>query len=310
MDQEKYMDKIYEIIIIGAGPAGITAGVYAARKKMDLLVLSGDIGGQISWTNDIENYTGYLFITGIDMISKFQEHIKKYNIEIKENETVVDVIKQDDLILIKTKERTYKAKTVIIASGKRPRQLNVTGEKTYKNKGVAYCATCEGPLFSGKDVIVVGGGNSALEAVIQLSKIAGNVYVINNMAEFTGDKILSEAVEKADNVKVYNDSQVLEIKGDKFVSSVECSQSGKNFELKVQGFFVEIGLDPNSEFINDIRKNERNEIIINSLAETSIIGIFAAGDVTNIVDKQIVIAAGEGAKAALGAFRYLVKQGG
>jgi alkyl hydroperoxide reductase subunit F len=152
---------MYDLIIIGAGPAGITASVYAARKRMNLVVITGDIGGQAAWSGDIENYTGYQFITGPELAAKFEEHMRKFDIALKENEAVTELEKIGDKILVKTDKASYEAKTAIIASGKRSKELNVPGEKEFKNKGLTYCATCDAPLFSGKDVAVIGGGNSA-----------------------------------------------------------------------------------------------------------------------------------------------------
>src|SRR3989338_3163504 len=155
---------MYDLIIIGAGPAGITASVYAARKRLKFLVITKDIGGQTAWSGDIENYTGYQFITGPDLTAKFEEHMKQYRVELKENEEVLGIEKIGTLIRVKTSKKEYEAKTVIIASGKRSRELGVPGEKEFKNRGLTYCATCDAPLFSGKDVAVIGGGNSGLDA--------------------------------------------------------------------------------------------------------------------------------------------------
>jgi len=296
---------IYDLIIIGAGPAGITAAVYAARKKMNLLVISRDIGGQAAWSGDIENYTGYQFITGPELAAKFEEHMRTYKIEMKENEAVTDIVKKDDLITVKTDKGSYKTKTVIIASGKRSRELNVPGEKEFKNKGLTYCATCDGPLFSGKDVAVIGGGNSALDAALQMIKIAKKVYVINNTPKLGGDPVMREKVEKSPVVAVFNDSRVASVIGDKFVNSIKILTKDREQDLNVQGIFVEIGLIPNSDFARELTKNELGEIKVNCRNETNIPGIFAAGDVTDVPEKQIIIAAGEGSKACLSAFRYL-----
>ncbi|MGB2660910.1 MAG: FAD-dependent oxidoreductase [Candidatus Omnitrophota bacterium] len=301
------MEKVYELIIIGAGPAGITASVYAARKRMDFLVLTGDIGGQTTWSGDIENYTGYQFITGADLTAKFEEHIKKYNVSLKENEKVTEARKEGDIFVIDTAKGTYKAKTVIIASGKRSKQLNVPGEEEFKSKGLTYCATCDGPLFANKDVVIVGGGNSALEAAIQLVKIAKKIYIVNITPELGGDEIIREKVVKSDKVTVMNNSQVTAVFGDNFVNRVKLKTENGDKELEVQGVFVEIGLDPNSNLAKDLDKNEKGEIIVNCRNETNVPGIFAAGDVTNVPEKQIIIAAGDGAKTALGAFRYVSK---
>jgi alkyl hydroperoxide reductase subunit F len=300
--------KIYDLIIIGAGPAGITAAVYSARKKMDFLVLTGDIGGQAAWSGDIENYTGYQFVTGPELAQKFEEHMRQYDIPVKENEEAIEINKSGEVIFIKTNKSEYQAKTLIIASGKRSKELNVPGEREFKNRGLTYCATCDGPLFANKDVAVIGGGNSALDAAMQLIKIAKKVYIINNSASLGGDLVVRQKIEIAGNAIVMNNSKVTQVLGDKMVNAIKLSRGGKEEELFVQGVFVEIGLVPNTSFIKDIDKNERGEIKINNRNETNIPGIFAAGDVTDVLEKQIIIAAGEGSKASLSVFRYLARQ--
>ena len=301
------MDKIYDIIIIGAGPAGITASVYAARKRMDLLVLTGDIGGQTTWSGDVENYTGYQFITGADLAAKFEEHMKTYKVPVKQGEEVTAIRKEGNVVIVNTQKAEYRAKTVVIASGKRSKELGVPGEKEFRNKGITYCATCDGPLFAGKDVAVIGGGNSALDAVLQLVNIASRIYVINITRELQGDAIMREKVAASDKVTVFNDAKVTEVLGDKFVKAVKMEKDGTERTLDVQGVFSEIGLVPNSGFAEGFGKNELGEIKVNCRTETNVPGIFAAGDVTNVPEKQIIIAAGEGAKAALEAFRYISK---
>jgi alkyl hydroperoxide reductase subunit F len=299
--------RMFDLIVIGAGPAGITASVYAARKKMNLLVVSKDIGGQAAWSGDIENYTGYQFITGPELAEKFEEHMRKYNIPLKENEAVVAVKKRGDIITVETDKDRYETRTVIVASGKRTRELRVPGEKEFKNRGLTYCATCDGPLFSNKTVAVIGGGNSALDAVLQLMKIAKGIYVINITAELGGDAVMQEKIQESPVVTVLNNSQVMRIYGDKFVSGIKIRREEKEEDLSVQGVFVEIGLLPNSEFVQGVELNGLKEIKVNSRNETNIPGIFAAGDVTDVPEKQIIIAAGEGSKAALSAFRYLAQ---
>jgi len=302
------MNKIYDVIIVGAGPAGITASIYAARKKLGILVLTGDIGGQTAWSGDIENYVGYQFITGVELARKFEEHMEKYGIEVRENEELSEVERADGLIEINTRKDIYKARTAIVASGKRSKVLGVPGEKEFRNRGLAYCATCDAPLFAGKDVAVIGGGNSAVEAALQLVKIARQIYIINNISGLGGDAIIREKVVASDNVTVMNDTEVKAVLGDKLVEAISIERAGKEERLPVQGVFVEIGLIPNSEFKSDLETNERGEIKVNCYNETSIPGIFAAGDVTDVPEKQIIIAAGEGAKAALSAFKFLAKQ--
>ncbi len=299
---------VYDLIIIGAGPAGITAAVYAARKKMSILVISPDIGGQAAWSGDIENYTGYQFISGPDLAAKFEEHLKKYNIELKEGEMAIDLKKLVDTALVKTNKGEYRAKAVIVASGKRSRELGAPGEKEFKNKGVTYCATCDGPLFSGKDVAIIGGGNSALDAALQMVRIAKKVYIINNAQRLRCDPVMRDKVESNPIVTVLNESRVTAVLGDKFVNAIKVAANGEERTINVQGIFIEIGLIPNSDFAKDLAKNEIGEIKVNSRNETSIPGIFAAGDVTDVPEKQIIIAAGEGSKACLSAFRYLSQQ--
>ncbi len=296
---------MYDLIIIGAGPAGITASVYAARKRINFLVLTKDIGGQASWSGDIENYTGYQFITGPELTEKFLEHIKKHKIQVNEGEGVLEVSKQNDDIFVKSKKEVYKSKTLIIASGKRSKELNVEGEKEFKNKGVTYCATCDGPLFQGKDVAVIGGGNSALDAALQLIKIAKHTYIINITESLTGDEVMREKVEKSKVVDIYNNTKVKSIYGDSFVKGLEIDRKGKSEKLNVSGIFIEIGLIPNSEFAKTIEKNNLGEIKVDNYNRTNVEGIFACGDVTDVPEKQIIIAAGEGAKASLSAIRYL-----
>jgi len=300
---------IYDLIIVGAGPAGITAAVYAARQEMNCLVLTVDIGGQAALSSDIENYTGYQFISGVELAAKFEEHMKKYELDVKENEAVEELEKKDNIVWIRTVKETYTAKAVIIASGKMSRELGIPGENEFKNRGLTYCATCDGPLFAGKDVAVIGGGNSALDAALQLNKIAKNVYIINISSELGGDAVMRKKVIACDNVVVMNDSKITAVLGDIFVAGVRIKSGSKEKEIPLQGVFVEIGLIPNSAFIKGIDKNELEEIKVNCRNETNTPGVFAAGDVTDVPEKQIIIAAGEGAKAALAVIRYLAKQG-
>ena len=298
---------MYDLIIIGAGPAGITAAVYAARKRINLLVISRDIGGQAAWSGDIENYTGYQFITGPELAAKFEEHMRKFEIKLKEQETASEVGRSGDKIIIKTDRAEYEAACVIIASGKRTKQLGVPGEKEFKNKGLTYCATCDAPFFNGKNVAVIGGGNSALDAAIQLMRIAKHIHIINIAAALTGDAIMQEQLNASPLVKVLNNTQVAAVLGNKMVNAIQIKREGGIETVPVEGVFVEIGLMPNSEFAKTVEKNQYGEIKVNCHNETNIEGIFAAGDVTNVPEKQIIIAAGEGSKAALSAFRYLVR---
>ncbi len=301
------MTDIYELIIIGAGPAGITASIYAARKKMNFIVITKDVGGQTVLSSGIENYTGYQFITGVELANKFREHIESFNILLKENETVTFVKKDADIISVETDKGKYYTKSVVVASGRVPRKLNVKGEEEFKNRGITYCATCDAPFFAGKDVAVIGGGNSALDAVLQLIKIANKVYLIDIAPKLKADPIMVEKAKNSNIVEIYNNTKVEEIYGDKFVEGIKISRDNKIKELSIEGIFIEIGSIAASDFINDVLKNKDKEIIVNCKCETNIPGIFAAGDVTNVASKQIIVACGEGAKAVLSAFEYLSK---
>jgi len=304
---------LYDLVIVGAGPAGLTAGIYAARKRMKTAVLSENVGGQTLWSGLVENYLGYQVITGSELASKFREHLKNYGdiIELREGEKVVRVSRSQDeksFSTVTSNGETFISRTLIIASGRVPKSLGVPGEAEFRNKGVTYCATCDGPLFSGKNVAVIGGGNAALDAAIQLTKIASKVFIINANAQLSGDEILKEKVVNSSNVEVINNAMTTEIFGDKFVSGIKMAVGGSpERDIAVEGVFVEIGSSAVSSIVPDVAKNDRGEIIVDCAVNTSIPGLFAAGDVTSVPEKQIIVAAGEGAKAALAAFRHLVR---
>jgi len=295
-----------DLIIIGAGPAGITAAIYAARKKLDFSVISKDIGGQAAWSGDIENYTGYQFITGPELAMKFKEHMEHFEFDLQEGVEVVRVQTETSNFKIQTsKGESLSSRTVIIASGKRPRMLNVPGEAEFKNRGVTYCATCDGPLFANKGVAIIGGGNSGLDAALQMMKIGSKIYLMDVVEKLTGDPVMQDKVKSSPKLEILLKTRVLEIFGDKFVKGIKVETEGKPREIQVEGVFIEIGLIPNSEIIDFVEKNRIGEIVVNDAAETSVPGVFAAGDVTTVPEKQIIIAAGEGSKASLSAFKYL-----
>ena len=300
--------KIYDMIVVGAGPAGITAAIYAARKKLEVLVITKNIGGWAAFSGDIENYTGFQYITGPEIAEKFEHHLKNFkNIEVIENEEVSCVNKEGDLFIVNAKKGQYKAKTAILAPGRKPRLLGVPGEEEFKNKGVTYCATCDGPLFSGKDVAVVGGGNSALDSTMQLMKIANKVYVITINDRMIGDEVMIEKVNQSENVEIITKAITKEVTGDGFVDGLRIElPDGKDRRLDVQGIFVEIGSVPvTTPACNMVKMNKFGEILVNEKCETNISGLFAAGDVTNVPYKQIIVASGHGCIASLSAFDYL-----
>jgi NADH-dependent peroxiredoxin subunit F len=302
---------MYELIIVGGGPAGMTAAVYAARKKVHALLICKDIGGQVVTTSWIENYMGYQYVEGIELMDKFEQQLKQFPLERKTGVEVSQVEVTPGGFIIRTGSGgSFETKSVIIATGKKPRQLNVRGEKELLGRGVSYCSVCDGPLFSGETVVVAGGGNSALEALSDLLKIAVRVYSVTEVG-FTGDAVLIEKVTSRDTLTVFNRHRIVEIRGrDKVEATViESIQTGEKQVLEARGVFVEIGLIPNSAPVQGLEiLNGSQEIEVNCKCETGIAGLFAAGDVTSTPEKQIIIAAGEGAKAALQAHRYLQRR--
>jgi len=299
---------VHDLMIIGGGPAGLAAGVYAARKQLKTLLISGDIGGQINTTWDIENYLGYQFIEGPELINKFQTQVGQFPIDQKIGDKVKRLkrIKGGFEAATEAGDR-YQSKAVVFATGKRPRKLNVPGETELTGRGVSYCAICDGPIFAGQKVAVVGGGNSALEAVLDLVKIAEYVNLVS-LTPLTGDPVLSNQLKDAKNLTIFLEHETVEIKGKELVEGmvIKDRKSGEEKELEVGGVFIEIGLVPNSDAVKELVKlNQWGEVTVTPRSETSVPGLYAAGDVTDVPEKQIIVAAGEGAKAALQAHRYL-----
>lgn len=301
---------MYDLIIIGAGPAGMTAGVYAARKQLKALVLSENIGGQTLYSSAVENYLGYIYISGVELAQKFQEHLEKFDINIR-YEMVTSLKRASRQFEIETKEGgKYTASAVIVASGKSPRTLGVPGEKELAGRGMTYCATCDAPLFKGMNVAVIGGGNSGLDATIQLTKISPKIYLIEYDLELKADEVFQEQARAAKNVEILTNTEILKIKGSGMVEGivVRNRKTGETRELSVKGVFVEIGLIPNVSFVpKEVELNQWNEIKVDERCRTNIEGLFAAGDVTDVPEKQIIVAAGEGSKAALSAYEYLIR---
>ena len=305
---------VYDLIIIGAGPAGMTAGVYAARKKLKTLILSQDIGGQAAWSSDVENYLGFTMITGADLVEKFEHHVEQFKdvLELRlVTKGVSEVKKEKTYFSVQIKDGNIEhARAVIIAGGKIPRPLGVAGEKEYLNRGVTYCAWCDGPLFAGKDVAIVGGGNSALDAALNIERTVKSIVIINVTPELTGDPVMIDKITASPHVRVINNSEVLSINGDKFVSSITVQNHKEKTpsNIDVAGVFIEVGSLPATSYLKSLVKlNKASEIIIDKYNMTSREGIFAAGDITDIPEKQIITAAGEGAKAAICAAQYIAR---
>ena len=304
-------NKLYDVTVVGSGPAAVSAAIYAARKGLNVAMVGVKIGGQVLDTNEIENIIGTVLTTGAKFAETLEKHLKEHEIAFKEGHLVKE-IKEDgkDKILVTDDGKSYKTKTVIIATGAKPRSLNIPGEAEYVGKGVHYCSTCDGPFYKGLDVAVIGGGNSGVEAALDLSGIAKSVTLIEFMPELKADKVLQEKLAEQSNVKTILNSATVKVNGNEFVESIvyKSRETDEEKTLNVEGMFVEIGLSPRSEVVKDlVETNKIGEIVINpENNSTSVAGIFAAGDVTNIRQKQIIIAMGEGAKAALGAFEYLI----
>lgn len=304
---------LYDLIIVGGGPAGVTAGIYAARQKLNILLITKTFGGQMARKAvDIENYPGFEKISGLELIQKFEKHLRKNKIDI-EKDSVRKVEKIDNGFSVSTGSgKQFQARAVIIASGADPRPLEVPGEKELIGKGVSYCTTCDGPLFDGKIVAVAGGGNAAFEAASSLAKYAKKIYILEYGPEVKADLENQERVKKIEKIQIITNVSLKKIRGDKFVNSLiyQDRESGEEKELAVEGVFVEIGNQPATSFVKGLVDfNEKDEIKINPFTgETSTPGIFAAGDADNVPYKQIVIGAGEGAKAAISAYNYLQNQ--
>jgi thioredoxin-disulfide reductase len=305
---------IYDVIIIGGAGAGLTAGIYSARRAMKTLIITKDIGGQALDAKTVENYPGFIKVHGPELMEKFQEQAVKSGAKIIYG-TVTSIKDQEKEFVVIADEREYRSRTVILAFGKTPRDLGVPGEKNLVGRGVSYCTICDGPLYKNKVVAMVGGGNSALEGVMYLSDIAKKVYLIHRRDEFRGFECFVDEVKKKKNVEIVLDSIVTEIKGKEKINSVlmKNMKTGKTNELPLDGLFIEVGLEVKTDFIKDfVKLDEGGHISINCKCETYHpnsdkvrSGVFAAGDVTDTPFKQIIISAGEGCKAALQAYNYL-----
>lgn len=296
-----------DCIIIGAGPAGMAAAIYMARQKLDFVVISKTVGGQTLLSSEVGNYLGFHLLSGAELVSQFRKHMEDYNVKIREGEVVESITKKDKGFKVKTNNKEFEARTILVATGEKYRKLGVSGEDEYYGKGVTYCATCDAPLFSNKDVAVVGGGNSAMEAALFASKYSKKIYIININSELSGDRELIDRINKDDKIEVIANADTKEIRGDRFVTGLKYEQAGEEKEVRVQGVFIEIGLIPVSEFIDLVDRDKWNQIKINKDNETSVEGIWAAGDVTDVTEKQIAVAVGEGTKASLKIIKFIDK---
>jgi len=302
----------YDLIIIGAGPAGISAGIYSARQRLKILVISKDIGGQVAKKAvDIENYPGFEKISGPDLVNFYQKQIQFNNLEVAYEE-VVNLDKKDNIFIVKTKSgKIYEATAVIIASGAESKKINIPGEEEFAGKGVSYCSLCDGPLFKDKTVAVVGGGNNGFESAIFLSNYVKKIYILEYSETIRADSENQELVAANKNIEIVTRAKTLRIEGKNFVNSIfyQDIKTGEEKKLDIQGVFVEIGYLPSTSFVNNlVDLNEKREIIFDpKTLETKTAGLFSAGDCNVSKYKQIVMASGQGAVAALSAYEYIKK---
>ncbi len=305
----------YDVLIVGGGPAGAAAAVYAARKGIRTGMLAERMGGQTMDTMSIENFISVLETDGPKFAAALEQHAKQYDVEIlnlQRAEKLIPAAEKNGLVSVQLANgATLKSKTVILSTGARWREVNVPGEKEYRNKGVAYCPHCDGPLFKGKRVAVIGGGNSGVEAAIDLAGIVGHVTLLEFGDQLRADAVLVSKLHSLPNVVVHTQAQTTEITGaDSKVNGLTYTDraSGEAKHVELEGVFVQIGLVPNSEWLKGTLELSRHgEIVVDARGQTSLAGVFAAGDVTTVPFKQIIIATGDGAKAALGAFDHLMR---
>lgn len=302
--------KEYDVLVVGGGPAGASAAVYAARKGIRTAIVAERFGGQVMDTMGIENLIGTKYTEGPKLVAQLEEHVKEYPVDIH-NLQRAKSIKRDKMIEVELESgATLKSKTVIIATGARWRNLGVPGEAEFKNRGVAYCPHCDGPLFKGKHVAVIGGGNSGVEAAIDLAGIVKHVTVFEFMPTLKADQVLQDRLNSLPNVTVMKNVQVKAITGADRVNGIDYVERDTGIEqhLALDGVFVQIGLVPNTDWIGDnLERTRFGEIVVDGHGATDVPGIFAAGDCTNVPYKQIIISMGAGANAALGAFDYLIR---
>lgn len=304
---------IYDTIIVGAGAAGLTAAIYTSRRALKTLVISQDVGGQAGMATEVENYPGIDSINGFELMQKFKAQAEKFGAEFVSDE-VLKIEKKDDSFLIKTSSQLYESQSVILAFGLTHRHLGVKGEEEFIGRGVSYCATCDGPLYKGREVAVVGGGNSAVDAALFLSKLCPRVYLIHYRDRLAALPALVEKVGEQNNIELILNSALTEIKGDQAAHSIvihDVNDQNKEREIKIGGLMVEIGYEVKPDLVKGlVSLDQKNQVVVTQNNETSVPGVFSAGDVTNIPHKQIVISAGEGAKAASTCYRYLQEKRG
>ena len=302
---------VYDMLILGGGPAAMSAAVYAARKMLNIAVLTVDFGGQLKETSNVENYLGFQNIDAKDLTSRFDEHVKSFSLPISLGVAVKDVTKKDNIFTVHTEDgKAYSAQSILFATGELYRRLAVPGEKELIGKGISSCSTCDAPLYKNKKVLIVGGGNSAFTTAQDLIRGKAEIVLVNIVQGWQADAILQKRVMGYEKAQFLDLHQVIRIEGRERVEAAVLKdlQTGEEKRVTVDGIFIEIGLLPNSGPVaNLVELNDTGEIVVDCHCRTNVPGFYAAGDVTTVPHKQIIISAGEGAKAALSAYDYLVK---
>jgi len=296
--------------VVGSGPAGASAAIYAARKGIRTGMVAERFGGQVKETLGIENFISMKYTEGPKLAENLEEHVKEYQIDVMKLQRAKSLTKKELVEVELENGAVLKSKAVILSTGARWRSIGVPGEAEFKNRGIAYCPHCDGPLFKGKRVAVIGGGNSGVEAAIDLAGIAEHVTVLEFMPELKADTVLQKRLYSLPNATVLTNVKTTEITGDEKVNGLSYMECGTEEirHLELEGVFILIGLVPNTEWLNGtVERNRFGEIIVDSHGATNVPGVFAAGDCTNSPYKQIIIAMGSGANAALGAFDYLIR---
>jgi NADH-dependent peroxiredoxin subunit F len=300
-----------DVLIIGAGPAGLTAGVYCARKMLSTRIISENIGGQALESWAIENYMGYRMVSGEDLMKKFEEQARNLNIRL-DLDRATSITREGELFVVGTLSgAAIRARSLILTQGNKPRKLGIANEEQFLGRGLSICSTCDGPLYKGKRVAIVGGGNSAVQTAIEMSNIASSVGLIVR-STIKADPVYAERLSGQKNITVHLNTHISALQGDKFLSGITLKdENGREQTISLDGVFIEIGWLPNTEMVEGlVDLNGKKEIVVDVNGKTSVAGIFAAGDVTNVQSKQIIIAAGDGAKAALAAYEYLMTRAG
>lgn len=306
---------MYDVIVVGAGPAGLTSALYTARRTLKTLILAKDLGGQMGSTSHIENYPGFEeMVSGFELANKMKKQAEKFGAEFKlATVNKIEKTNDDNFKIYYNNNESVEALSVILAFGLTPRNLDVPGEKEYQGRGVTYCANCDAPLYRNKIVAIVGGGNSALDAADYLSKIANKTYLIHRRDKFRAEEVIVNEILKNNKIEIIYDSAVTEIKGEKLVKSISVKniKTNENKEISLNGIFIEVGRKASTEFLAGfVALNDRKEVVVDNNGATNQNGIFAAGDITNVSQKQIAVASGEGVKAALSAYTYLLRKRG